>query len=169
MNALWAYFWPVFGSGLIIGAIAGSFAFRLRPRRTWARSVAVGVAISIVVAALWHGPIGAADRFTARIDRTAQAVLVRYEMDKQVHAALRQGPLAREILLSGQADDFQRSELVRYMKQLPGVSEAAWSSRRVAIPLLAEGAAAALVGFGIGLLLAYLVALRRRHNAQWRW
>lgn len=37
------------------------------------------------------------------------------------------------------------------------------------IPLLAEAELVSLVGFGLGLLLAYLVELRRRANAEWRW
>ena len=36
-------------------------------------------------------------------------------------------------------------------------------------PLIAEGTGASLLGFLIGLLLAYLVELRRRYNAQWNW
>jgi len=35
--------------------------------------------------------------------------------------------------------------------------------------LLAEVELAALISFGLGLLLAYLIELRRRYNAQWSW
>jgi membrane associated rhomboid family serine protease len=35
--------------------------------------------------------------------------------------------------------------------------------------LIAEGLAAAIVGFLIGAVLAYVVELRRRYNAQWTW
>jgi hypothetical protein len=168
MNALWSYFWPAFGAGLVIGAIAGSFAYRIKTRVKWLPPIAIGFVASIVAAMLWHGPLGGADRFQARIDRAAHAVVVRYEMEP-VQAHLRRGPLTREILLAGPADDFQQSELVRYMEQLPGVNYATWGAPAVRTPLIVEGAAVALVGFGIGLLLAYLVALRRRYNAQWRW
>ena len=37
------------------------------------------------------------------------------------------------------------------------------------IPLIVEAGATSLVGFSIGLLLAYLIELRRRVNAEWRW
>lgn len=37
------------------------------------------------------------------------------------------------------------------------------------IPLIVEACAASLAGFAAGLLLAYLVALHRRANAEWRW
>jgi hypothetical protein len=81
---------------------------------------------------------------------------------------LHHDPLTRRVELSGPADDFQRSELARLMDEIPGVSGATWSSGR-GIPLIAEGLAVTLLGFLLGLLLAYLVELRRRHNAQWNW
>jgi hypothetical protein len=167
MNAFWAYFWPVFGAGLIIGAIAGTFAYRINPRRDWIRPVLIGVAASVAAAAAWHYPLGGADRFQTRIDRAAHAVLVRYEMT-EVQAHLHRGPLTRQILLSGPADDFQQSELVRYMDQLPGVESSTWGAGG-AVPLIAEAIAVCLAAFGLGLLLTYLVALRRRYNAQWSW
>jgi hypothetical protein len=37
------------------------------------------------------------------------------------------------------------------------------------IPVFVEACAMTLAGFLIGLLLAYLVELRRRSNAEWRW
>ncbi len=41
--------------------------------------------------------------------------------------------------------------------------------RDAMIPLVVEACAISLVGFFIGLLLAYLVELHRRANAEWRW
>ena len=37
------------------------------------------------------------------------------------------------------------------------------------MPLIAEAMFLSLVGFSVGLLLAYLVELRRRSRADWRW
>ena len=37
------------------------------------------------------------------------------------------------------------------------------------IPLIVEVCALSLIGFSIGLLLAYLIELRRRANSEWRW
>jgi hypothetical protein len=167
MNAFWAYFWPVFGAGLVIGAVTGVLTYRLNPKSSWKRPILLGIAATIAAAALWHGPLGGADRFANRINRAANAVLVRYEMT-QVQAHLHRGPLTRQILLAGPADDFQRSELVRYMDQLPGVEATTWGPGG-GLPLIIEAFAVSLVGFCVGLLLAYLVALHRRHNAQWSW
>jgi hypothetical protein len=86
----------------------------------------------------------------------------------QISAHLHHDPLTRRIDLSGPADDFQRSEIARLLSQIPGVSSARWSDRG-GVPLIAEGAGISLLGFLLGLLLAYLVELRRRHNAQWNW
>ena len=101
------------------------------------------------------------------MEASAQETLANYEMT-QVTARLHRSPLTRRLLLSGQADDFQRSQLVLILSDLPGVSGATWS-RSGGIPLLLEAAVVAIVGFLAGLLLAYLIELRRRYNAQWKW
>jgi hypothetical protein len=164
MNTLWAYFWPVVAVGFALGAIIGSLAFRRRrPRFIW-----TGLALSIAGAALWHGPLGAADRFSSQVERTAQAVLIDWEMSA-VQSQLHHGPLTRRLMLSGPADDFQRAALVEMMSTIPGVSGATWSSGDRGLPLLLEASAVSVLGFLFGLLLAYLVELRRRHNAQWNW
>lgn len=164
MNPLWNYFWPAFAVGLLIGAIGGLIAFRRRRR---ALLIGGGLALSLAAAALWHGPLGAADRFQGQVERAARQTLDYYEMTA-VTARLHHGPLTRRMRLAGPADDFQRSELVRIMDELPGVSGARWSGAG-GLPLIAEVGVVALAGFLIGLLLAYLVELRRRYNAQWKW
>jgi membrane protease YdiL (CAAX protease family) len=185
MNAFWDYFWPIFGAGAIIGIIAGSIAFRA-PRvgakagpeirmlavEKWRRrrliALVAAVAVSIVAAALWHGPLGAADRFSAEVERSVRQTLNDWEMT-QVQGHLHHGPLTRRITLSGPADDFQRTKLVEYIGDVPGVSRAQWATSPAGPPLIVEGTAAALLGFLLGLVLAYLVELRRRYNAQWNW
>ncbi|HVI04631.1 MAG TPA: hypothetical protein VM711_00875 [Sphingomicrobium sp.] len=165
MNALWSYFWPAFAAGLLVGGLAGTFAYR-RPHKR-AVSLALGMVAALALAALWHGPLGGADRFAAKVERGVQNTLAYYEMT-QVSGHLHRDPLTRLVLLSGNADDFQRSELVRLMNQVPGVSGTSWSGGR-GTPLIAEGLGVAIAGFLFGLLLAYLFELRRRYNAQWNW
>lgn len=166
MNALWAYFWPCFGVGLLAGAVAGLISFRRRLGRVV--RLAAGLALTLVLAALWHGPAGGADRFQARVEGEIRQMLVHYEMT-QVTARLHQQPLTRRVMLSGRADDFQRQGLVELMDQVPGVEDATWSTGGGGTPLIVEGLAVSVVGFLFGLLLAYLVELRRRYNAQWNW
>jgi hypothetical protein len=165
VNAFWAYFWPPFAAGLIVAVVAGAIAFR-RPRKRVA-AVALGVVVSIGLAALWHGPLGAADRFSAEVEHTIRQALI-YNEIPEVTGHLHRGPLTRRALLSGPADDFQRGQLVIVMKQVPGVESVSWSGG-TGIPLIAEGAAAAILGFLFGLIVAYLRELRRRYNAQWNW
>ena len=166
MSVLWPYFWPAFGAGLAVGILSGAIAFRRRSLRNAA--LAIGFAVSLGLAALWHGPMGAAARLTGAVERGIHSTLVYYEMT-QVSAALHHRPLTRRVLLSGPADDFQRTELARYIGQVPGVASVSWTSNSGGVPLIAEGAGAAILGFLLGLLVAYLVELRRRYNAQWNW
>lgn len=163
MNILLTYFWPVAALGLLAGAISGTIA--LRRRRHWL--LAAGALAALAGAVLWHGPLGAAERFAAKVDSTAEFVLADWEMS-QVEGRLHRQPLTRRLMLSGPADDFQRGELVRILSTIPGVSSATWSDDG-GRPLVAEAAAISVAGFLLGLLLAYLVELRRRHNAQWKW
>ena len=163
MNAFWAYFWPPFGAGIAVAIIAGAFAFR-RPRKR-ILALALGVILALGLAALWHGPGGAANRFTKSVEQVVREALVNNEIP-EVNGHLQRGPLTRRVLLSGPADDFQRREVVKLMNVVPGVESASWSGG-TAIPLIAEGGIAAILGFLLGLLVAYLMELRRRYNAQW--
>jgi len=166
MNAFWSYFWPPFGAGIAVGILAGAFGFRPRARRNLA--LGIGAVAAIVLAALWHGPLGAADRFSSAVERHVRATFVYYEIP-EVSGHLHHGPLTRRVFLSGPADDFQQRELVRLIEDIPGVSSATWTNDGGGLPLIAEGTAVALLGFLFGLLVAYLVELRRRYNAQWNW
>jgi hypothetical protein len=164
VNPLWTYFWPAFAAGLVIGLIAGLVAMRRQNR--W-RLLSLGAFLALAAAGLWHGPFGGAQRFSAVVEKTARSALDYYEMPA-IQAHLHTAPLSRKLILAGQADDFQRSELARLLSQLPGVSSATWENGS-GVPLLLEAAGVALLGFLIGLLLAYLVELHRRYNAQWKW
>ena len=179
MNLLWDIYWPVLTAAIVLGVNAGAIAFRKRPaqkhsKANWPRRRVLvltgGIALALGFGALWHGPIGKGERFAAEIDRQAQQVVVNYEM-QPVRAAAARNPIQRTVLLSGPADDFQRPELARIMEVIPGVARARWtdSPAGFSLPLLLELELAALISFGLGLLLAYLLELRRRSNAQWRW
>jgi hypothetical protein len=164
VNAFWSYFWPLVALGLILGAVGGWVWLRHRRR--------LGLIASLVLllagTGLWHGPLGAADSFAAKVERSARAALADWEM-AHIQAHLHREPLSRRLILAGQADDFQRAELVRIMSEVPGVSSATWDSKDAGIPLIVEAALAGLLGFLTGVLLAYVAELRRRHNAQWKW
>ena len=133
---------------------------------------ALGLALTLAEGALWHGPLGAADRFDAQVTAQSRDVLDHYEMFA-VDARFARDPLRRTLILSGPADDFQRRELLRIMAEIPGAGSVRWADSPQPspprLPLLAEAELFALAGFGFGLLLAYLLELRRRSRAEWRW
>ena len=185
MSILWSYFWPAFGAGLLCGVIAGIFAFRAPRVRTkasegelaaamsrWSRrrlgAIAGGAVAALIAVALWHGPLGAADRLAQDLERSARQTLVDHDAPPGLTVRVHRGPLTRQLILSGSGDDFQREEAARLLGEVPGVSSAGWTDS-TGIPLIVEGFASALVGFLLGLLVAYLVELRRRYNSQWTW
>jgi hypothetical protein len=160
----WDYFWPIFAFGAGLALICGVVAFRRRNK--WPL-ITVAAILVLAGTALWHGPLGAADRFSAKVEAGAQEALAYYEMT-QVTAKLHHGPLTRRLMLSGNADDFQRSELERLLGQLAGVSKAEWGGF-AGLPLLLEAEIVGAMGFLAGLLVAYVIDVRRRYNAQWKW
>ena len=86
-----------------------------------------GLAFVVGTTALWHGPLGAGDRLAARAEVIARRTLDYYEFPMvQVH--MQRGPLARRLILSGPADEFQRAELVRILDDIPGVLEVRWDA-----------------------------------------
>ena len=163
MNAFWDYFWPVFALGAAIGLVAGWFGFRRSNRII----LGAGALIALAAAAVWHGPLGGADRLTSNVEANVARRLTLYEMT-QVRAGLHRDPLTRRVIMSGRANDFQRSELVRLMDDIPGVSGATWGQSG-GFPLIAEALIASVLGFLLGLLLAYAIERRRRYNAEWTW
>ena len=163
MNSLWSYFWPLFAMGLAVGAIARSIGYRRDAAR---RALLIGTAFALAGTGLWHAY--AAPPFIASVERTTRQALEYYEMT-QIDARLQRDPLTRDLLLSGQADDWQRGELVRLLSQVPGAGTARWERNRLGIPMFVEAVGAAAIGFLLGLLLAYFAEWHRRHNAQWNW
>ncbi len=169
MNPLMEYFWPSFAAGVVIGAIALTLVVR-----KWREGLSkwlvidLGVIASAIASLLWSGPLGGGRRFIDAVEPVARITLDYYEMT-QVTALLGSGPLTRQLLLEGPANDLQRSELVRLMSEIPGVSTAVWQGGHGALPIIFEGALVACAGFLLGMLLAYLFESHRRYNAQWSW
>lgn len=89
------------------------------------RILLIGIAAVLAETALWHGPLGAGDRLAAQSEASARRTLDYYEFP-MVQAHMQRSPLSRRLVLSGPADDFQRSELVRILDETPGVLEVRW-------------------------------------------
>ena len=130
--------------------------------------LALGVAATSAAAFAWHGPGGAADRFASAVDRDVRILLDNYEMEA-IDVGLQRDPLARRILLSGEADDFQRAEMVRMMEVRNGVGEARWNRPPMLtypLPLLVEAIAMGLAAFALGLVIASRIFTRPQER---RW
>jgi hypothetical protein len=85
----------------------------------------IGLVTVFGFTALWHGPLGAGERLAQRSETIARRTLDYYELPV-IQAKMERGPLSRRMILSGPADDFQRSELVRILDDIPGVLEVRW-------------------------------------------
>ncbi|HVF37572.1 MAG TPA: hypothetical protein VNA29_06475 [Sphingomicrobium sp.] len=131
------------------------------------RILLAGIAAVLATSAVWHGPLGAGERMAARAETIARQTLDYYELP-MIEAQMQRAPMARRLMLSGPADDFQRAELIRILDQIPGVLEVRWQGSRqsLLIPQAIEAQLIGVVGFLFGLLIAYIAELRRRAN---RW
>lgn len=85
----------------------------------------IGIATVVGFTALWHGPLGAGDRLARQAETSARRTLDYFELP-MIQAHMQRGPLARRLILSGPADNFQRTELVRILDNSPGVLEVRW-------------------------------------------
>lgn len=85
----------------------------------------LGIAAEAAFTALWHGPLGAGERLARQAETKARGTLDYYELP-MVQAHMQRDPLARRLILSGPADDFQRTELVRILDEIPTVLEVRW-------------------------------------------
>ena len=187
MIVLWHFYWPAVLAALVVGVIAGRYGFRREVATPVAgqdapepapavparrrKILLSGLAAALLITGAWHVARGAG-QFVNFVEGSAAAELRHQEMTT-VTAKLERSPLRRTLLLQGSADDFQRGELVRIMGSIPGAATGRWTSPPLGssalLPLIAEAELLALVGFLLGLLLSFLLELRRRSNAQWRW
>ena len=87
--------------------------------------ILIGAAASVAFTALWHGPLGAGEQLASQAEAQARRTLDKNEMH-MIEARMQRGPLTRQLVLTGPADDFQRSELVRILDETPGVLEVRW-------------------------------------------
>lgn len=126
----------------------------------------LGAILTLAITAVVAGPIGGNRAIAAAIETYARQQLDHDDMT-QVTATVVSNPLRRRLYLAGSADDFQRTEIVRRMEDLPGVDEARWNHRRpfFPLPMMVEAILMTLAAYAAGATLSYLVALRRRARA----
>ena len=128
--------------------------------------LSLGAMLTLAVTAIVAGPIGGNRAIATAIQTYARQQLDHDEMSA-ITAIITDAPLRRRLYLAGPADDFQRTEIVRRMEQMPGVDEARWNHRQpfFPLPMMVEAMLMALAAYAAGAILSYLVALRRRARA----
>jgi len=95
---------------------------------TRSRIIALGIAAVLAQTALWHGPLGAADRLADKLETAAAAEIKHQEMFG-VTARLERSPLRRRMVLTGPSDKFQQDGLARLIDDIPGVAGTRWATR----------------------------------------
>lgn len=144
----------------------------MTPRRIFL----IGIAATLAFSALWHGPLGAGERFAATVDQRAERT-IRFNDVPEVNgqpifkAKMQRAPLTRRVLIEGQPDSFQRGELARILNDIYGILDASWVDANgrfqpttFLFPLAAEAQLLGLVSFALGMIIGYLFELRRRAN-----
>lgn len=144
----------------------------MTPRRIFL----IGIAATLAVSGLWHGPLGAGERFAATADERAARTILYNDVPESngapiFSAKMQRSPLTRRILVEGQPDDFQRSELARILNDVWGILDVSWVDKDgrfqpnvFLMPLAIEAQLLGLVSFALGMIIAYLLELRRRAN-----
>ncbi len=94
---------------------------------------AIGLAASLLVGLLSHGPAGQGAAFIDRLDRGLQAEIARAEI-AGVTGQMQREPLARVAILSGPANRFQREGqgslpgLDERVLAVPGIGRVTWTN-----------------------------------------
>jgi hypothetical protein len=90
----------------------------------------IGLAGALLAGWIGHGPLGQGEAFVGRLEAQANAVIRTAELP--VRARFERNPLARQAVLSGDANEFQREGQGRFpgindrIRQVPGVSGIRW-------------------------------------------
>lgn len=91
----------------------------------------IGLSAALLTGWASHGPLGRGEEFIGRLEAQARAVVRAADLPG-VQVRLRREPLAREAILSGPADDFQREGLGQFpglndrVRAIPGISGIRW-------------------------------------------
>jgi len=120
----------------------------------------IGVAAALLAGWVFHGPVGRGEAFASRLEARAQAVVTEAELPG-IRARADRAPLARRMLMSGPADEFQREGqgyfpgLNDRILGLGGIAAVQWPDEPPQgawpLPLLLETEIMVLIAFLVGL------------------
>jgi hypothetical protein len=133
----------------------------------------IGLAATLLLGWLWHGPLGNGARFIDSVERQANADVAATGL-AGIEVRLGRDPLSRTATLSGPANDFQRRGmgsqpgLTRIVAATNGVGAVRWADEGKAggsIPLLAEMLGLLLIAYLVGLGAARLLFGRAKRTS----
>jgi hypothetical protein len=124
----------------------------------------IGLAATLLMGWVWHGPLGNGAALIGAIETQAKAEMARTEVTG-IDVRLGRDPLSRAAILSGAADRFQREGmgsqkgLTEIVGGVKGVSSVRWADEAQGgggLPLLAETLILLALSYLIGLGVAWL-------------
>ena len=145
MNPWWSYFWPIIGIGLACGMVAGAIGFR---RAGPAQCGGGGRRLAALAGAvLWHGPFEGANRFTEQVERMCAPDARQLRDDAGDRAAAPRAPHPAADPCPVRPTIFSAASWCASWAACPGSAAAAGPTAGGGLPLIAEGAIAALAAF----------------------
>jgi hypothetical protein len=135
----------------------------------------IGLAAALLAGWLAHGPLGQGKAFVDSMEARAKTEVAEAAV-AGVDVRFPRDPLAREAILSGPANDFQREGQGLYpglndrILAVPGVGGVTWTDSGrarggwVRLPLIAETELLALGLFGLGVAIGRLLFRPRREH-----
>jgi hypothetical protein len=133
----------------------------------------IGLAATLLMGWIWHGPMGNGARLIDGMERQARAAVAATEIEG-IEVKLARDPLARVATLSGPANDLQREGLGSqqgisdYVRNVKGIAKVRWADEPPAgagLPLLAETLALLVLAFLLGLGAARLLWGRTKRDS----
>jgi len=127
--------------------------------------LSIGLVAVLLLAWLHHGPLGNGERFVNRLEAASKIVIVDSELTG-IGLRMQRQPLAREAILAGPANDFQRhglggqKGLTQMIEDVPGMARARWVDEPASgfvLPLLAETCLLAILAYAIGIALGRFI------------
>jgi hypothetical protein len=135
--------------------------------------ILIGLAATLAMGWLWHGPLGRGEAFVAGIEAQARHEIAPIEIPNiQIHFG--RSPLTRTATMSGPADDVQREGLGSewglndYVRSIPGVAGVRWVGDAKAgggTPLLVETLGLLTLAYALGLGLGAILFGRRKRQS----
>jgi hypothetical protein len=134
--------------------------------------ILIGLAATLLMGWIWHGPAGRGEAFVAGLETAARAEIAPLGLPG-IQVRLGHDPLSRTAVMSGPADAVQREGLGSefgledYVRSVPGIAGARWDdeSGGNGLPLLVETWLMLALGYALGFGVGALLFNRRRRDS----